>query len=96
VPAKAKVILDTESNEPCVLFFAFHTKNSSFSDQPPALQGSIFCEKLCTNQELVDICATWVVIDEDEEIINEEVEEALEQLVNDSPLPSFDNFDPDD
>jgi hypothetical protein len=37
-----------------------------------------------------------VVIDEDEEIINEEVEEALEQLVNDSPLPSFNNFDPDD
>jgi hypothetical protein len=84
VPALAKVILDAKSNELCALFSALH------------IRGSIRCEKRCTDQELVDICTTWVAIEEDEEIITEKEEEALQHLMNDSPLPSFNDFNPDD
>jgi hypothetical protein len=96
VLAKAKMILDADSDELCALFSALQTKTSSFSELPPALKGSPLCEKHCSDQELSDICATWVTIEEDKEIINDEVEEALQELMDDSPLPSFNNFDPDD
>ncbi len=44
------------------------------------------CEKPCTDQELADIYAyaAWVAIEEDEEIKNKEMEEALQGLTNDN------------
>jgi len=96
VPAKAKMISDVDSDEICVLFSALQTKTSSFSEMLPALRGSLLCEKRCSDQELSEICAIWATIEEEKDIINDEVEEALEELMNDSLLPSFNNFDPDE
>jgi hypothetical protein len=99
VPAKAKRISDVDSDELCALFSALQTKTSSFSEMPPALRGSLLCEKRCSDQELSEICATWATVEEEKDIINDDVEEAMEELellMNDSLLPSFDNFDPDE
>jgi hypothetical protein len=49
---------------------------------PPALRGSLLCELCCSDQELSDICAIWATIEEEKDIINDEVEEALEELMN--------------
>lgn len=62
---------------------------------PPALQESIIGESPCTKEELAEICTAWVDIEEDEAIINDDVEEAMEDLMSSSMLPSFDIPDTD-
>ena len=78
VPEKAKIISEEDADELCAFFSALQTKTSSFPDLPPALRGSIISEKPCTEGELLDMCTTWVNVEEREEILNEEVEEALQ------------------
>ena len=95
VPLKAKVISNDECDELCSLFSVLQTKTSSFKELPPALKGSITDEQACTRDELADICHAWVDIEDEEDVINDDVEEAMEELMNSSSLPSFDNFDPD-
>jgi hypothetical protein len=36
-------------------------------------------EQACTRDKLADICHAWVNIEEDEEIMNDDVEEAMEE-----------------
>ncbi len=52
-------------------------------------------EQACTRDKLADICHAWVNIEEDEEIMNDDVEEAMEEWVSTLPLPTFTNFDSD-
>jgi hypothetical protein len=92
VPLKAKVISDDECAELCSLFSTLQTKISSFKELPPALRGSIIEERACSMDELANICHNWVDIEDDEDVINDDVEEAMEYLTSANLLPSFDNF----
>jgi hypothetical protein len=100
VPMKDKVISQEDCLELCNLFTNLYFKVSKFENIPPALAESLVEEKRCTEKELATIIDNWIDIEDDPNVIEDDVMEAIEEFEkeNSAPLapmlPSFDNFEP--
>jgi hypothetical protein len=82
VPNKFKVILDADCDELCSLFLQLKAKTSDLAELPPALEGSIVSEKF-VDMELSKIVTSWVDIEDDEFVIDDDMDEVMEELVED-------------
>jgi len=80
VPNKSKTISNEDCEELCALFMQLETKTRYLKELPPALDESIVSEQVSDTLELKTIINGWVDIEEDEYILEDDLQEAIDEL----------------
>jgi len=97
VPQKDKVISNDDCLELCNLFTQLQCKVAKHETLPAALEDCLISEGPCTVTELASIITNWIDIEDDRNVVEDDVLEAIEDFEQEQTttmpiLPSFDEF----
>jgi len=97
VPLKDKVISREDCLALCNLFTQLKCKLGDLEELPPALEECCIPEQECTQSKLGTIISNWIDIEDDVQVIEDDVLEAIEELEVEHTttmpiLPLFDDF----
>ncbi len=96
MPNKSKEISKEDCEELCALFMQLETKTRYLKELPPALDESIVSEQVLDTLELKTIINGWVDIEEDEYILDDDLQEAIDELEQENKDDNEEYVDNDD